>query len=92
MTNVEAHRMSLLSALIPGEAYGLEIIERLKAAGVRRSIPYAGWVYPGLRELERAGMVTSRESEPMAERGGRPRRYYRLTESVRALLPESEAR
>jgi PadR family transcriptional regulator PadR len=46
----------------------------------------SGSVYPALRDLEREGLVESREADPSPERGGRPRRYYKLTaEGLRAL-------
>jgi len=38
-----------------------------------------GTIYPLLREMENEGFLDSYEGEPMPERGGRPRRYYRLT-------------
>ena len=44
-----------------------------------RLISGQGSVYPALRELEQEGLVKSYEGEALAERGGRPRRYYRLT-------------
>jgi PadR family transcriptional regulator, regulatory protein PadR len=38
-----------------------------------------GNTYPALRELETEGLVKSWEADPTPERGGRPRRYYKLT-------------
>ncbi len=39
----------------------------------------AGAVYTALERLVRRGLVTDRVGEPTPERGGRRRRYYRLT-------------
>ncbi len=38
-----------------------------------------GSVYPALRDLEDEGLLESYEGDPLPERGGRPRRYYKLT-------------
>lgn len=35
-------------------------------------------LYPALRDLECNGFVTSFDGESTPERGGRPRRYYRM--------------
>jgi PadR family transcriptional regulator, regulatory protein PadR len=72
-------RVALLQALVPGDAYGLELIERVAEATQGRALLLQGRVYPALRELEREGLAESYSGEPLPERGGRPRRYYRLT-------------
>lgn len=64
----------LNSLLMMGDAYGLELIDRLDLGWFSRLR-----LYPTLRELERKGLVTSYESgdaHVLATRGGRPRRYY----------------
>lgn len=39
-----------------------------------------GSVYPALRELEREGLIVPElVYEQLTERGGRPRKYYKLT-------------
>ncbi len=55
--------------------YGLEVIEAGLASHAQ--------AYVVLRTLEWLGLVDSFESEPLPERGGRRRRYYRLTEEGR---------
>jgi len=72
-------KAALLQALIPGEAYGLELIERVKERTKGKIVLGQGSAYPALRELEREGLVKSYESQPLPERGGRPRIYYKLT-------------
>ena len=70
---------AILQALIARPSYGLEIIERVEDQ-TRGAIKLdQGSVYPALRKLEREGLLESYDGESMAERGGRPRRYYRVT-------------
>ena len=74
----------VLLGLREGLGYGFDIID---ATGLR-----SGTVYPILRRLEDAGLVSSRwERAPRARQEGRPpRRYYELTgagsEAVREAL------
>jgi PadR family transcriptional regulator len=78
MTQIDT-KVALLQALIQGESYGLEIIERVKKQTNGQVLLVQGRVYPALRELESDGLLESYDGEPMAERGGRPRRYYTIT-------------
>jgi PadR family transcriptional regulator PadR len=78
-------RTALLQALISEEGYGLELIERVKERTKGKVILMQGRVYPLLRELERGGLVTSYDGPRLAERGGRPRRYYKLTAEGRRI-------
>jgi len=48
-----------------------------------------GAVYATLDRLEDKGLVASRLSDPRPERGGRSRRYYRLTPAGTRALHES---
>ncbi len=76
---------ALLQALVSGDGYGLELIERVRDRTDGRISLHQGSVYPALRSLERDGLVESYEKEAIPERGGRPRRYYRITaEGLRA--------
>lgn len=45
-----------------------------------------GAVYVTLDRLDRKGLLSSRLGEPVAERGGRARRYYAVTKRGRVLL------
>lgn len=79
-------KAALLQALADGEGFGLELVSRVRERTAGKLELGSGSVYPALRELEREGLVASREADPLPERGGRPRRYYKLTaEGVRAL-------
>lgn len=82
---------ALLQALIRGESYGLELIERVEKQSSGRVRLHQGSVYPALRTLEEEGLVQSYDGESNTERGGRPRRYYRLTaEGANAALVHRE--
>ncbi len=45
-----------------------------------------GAIFTTLERLESRGLVTSRYGEPSAERGGRSKRFYRLTPAGRRAL------
>ena len=87
------HKAALLQALAAGgEGYGLELIDRVKQQTNGAITLLQGRVYPALRELEQEGFVKSYESDPLPERGGRPRRYYKLTaEGRRAATAQRNA-
>jgi DNA-binding PadR family transcriptional regulator len=58
-------------------AYGVPIAEELeKLTG--RDVAIAS-IYAALERLEAKGFVTSELGEPTAERGGRAKRYFRMT-------------
>jgi PadR family transcriptional regulator, regulatory protein PadR len=75
----------LLATLRLGkDAYGRAILREMGEA-LGRDVA-AGAVYATLDRLEAKAYVTSRLGEGTTERGGRPRRYFRVTASgVRAL-------
>jgi DNA-binding PadR family transcriptional regulator len=79
--------MILLSVFTLGEkAYGLAIRGHLnEVSGKRFSV---GAVYVPLERLEDKGMLLSHEAEPTPERGGRSKRYYRLTAKGKEALEE----
>jgi PadR family transcriptional regulator PadR len=84
-------KAALLQALISGPGYGLDLIERV-AKHTKGAVQLGqGSVYPALRDLEDDGLLESYESEPLPERGGRPRRYYKLTaKGARAAMEQRE--
>jgi PadR family transcriptional regulator, regulatory protein PadR len=75
----------VLHLLVPGEAYGYEIVSKLVAqtGGVLEVTD--GTLYPVLYRLERAGFVSVRWETP--DRGV-PRKYYRLTDAGREELAQ----
>ena len=59
------------------DAYGVPISRELEAQTGREVA--LGSVYAALERLERKGFVSSSLGDPTAERGGRAKRYFRLT-------------
>jgi DNA-binding PadR family transcriptional regulator len=59
------------------EAYGVPISEEIEAhSGHDVAV---GSVYAALERLQGRGLVTSRMGEPTAARGGRAKRYFKIT-------------
>lgn len=86
-------KAALLQALVSEPGYGLDLIERVKERTHGAVVLGQGSIYPALRALESEGFIESYESEEaISERGGRPRRYYRLTaEGLRAAREQGRA-
>ena len=80
--------MVLLAVLRLGaDAYGVSVHEELgRHAG--RAVA-RGAVYMTLDRLEKKGLLTSWLSSPTPERGGRARRYYRVTRTATESLSSS---
>jgi len=73
-----------------GETYGVPILEEI-AARTKRDVSRAA-VYIALRRLEAKGFVRSRLGETTPERGGRAKRYFRMTRAgARQLAASREA-
>lgn len=83
--------MILLAALRLGdEAYGVRIARQIEEVGGRRVL--LGAAYAALDRLEANGLVTSTLGNPTSERGGRARRYFRVTpRGVRAVRDTRDA-
>jgi len=74
--------MLLLASLEAGPRHGYAVKEALReTSGARFDLP-TGTIYPALRRLEAAGLVTGDWSEA----GGRRRRSYELTAAGRRRL------
>jgi PadR family transcriptional regulator PadR len=59
------------------EAYGVPISHEIERRSGREAA--LGSVYAALDRLEEKGLVTSRLGDPTAERGGRAKRYFKVT-------------
>jgi DNA-binding PadR family transcriptional regulator len=70
-----------------GEAYGVPILDEI-AARTGRDVSRPA-VYVALRRLEAKGLLTSRVGEATAERGGRAKRYFKLTKAGARQLKQS---
>jgi DNA-binding PadR family transcriptional regulator len=77
--------MILLAILRAGDdAYGVQIAREIETTGGRRVL--LGAVYAALDRLERNGLVMSTIGPPTAVRGGRAKRFFRVTaRGVRAV-------
>ena|ERR1700692_4550275 len=76
----------VLLALLSGsdeDLYGYEISKRLQKANHGQALFKEGTVYPVLRALSAAGLLTSRI---VPSYSGPPRRYYRITEQGQRML------
>lgn len=70
--------MVLLAVLrLREEAYGVPIAREISSHTGRDVL--LGSIYAALARLEQKGLVVSRLGEPAAERGGRAKRYFRVT-------------
>jgi len=81
------HMVLLVVLRLGDDAHGMSIREELDArAGrtVSRSTAYIT-----LERLKRKGYLTARMGDPSEARGGKPKRYFRLTEAGRAALRTS---
>ena len=77
--------MVLLAILqLEGDVYGVPIVDEIERRTGREVSRSA--VYVTLRRLEQKGLVSSRMSEPLPERGGKARRCVQVEpEGVQAL-------
>ena len=83
-------QMVLLAVVrLADEAYGRSVLREVELAGSRTVA--AGAVYATLDRLEAKGLLRSALGEGTAERGGRKRRFYRLTANGSAALNEAKS-
>ncbi len=86
----EFEQLVLLALVRLGdEAYGVTVHEQLERRAGREVA--LGAVYKTLARLEAKRLVAARIGEPTAERGGRRKRYYRVTPVGRRALSRSLA-
>lgn len=69
-------------------AYGVTIRARIEEAGRKTSV---GALYVTFDRLEQKGLVESWQGEATAQRGGRAKRYFRLTGVGQLALSNAEA-
>lgn len=70
--------MLLLATLrLGGEAYGVEIAREIERTGGRPVL--IGAAYAALDRLERNLLLSSAVGSPTAERGGRAKRFFKVT-------------
>ena len=82
--------VTLLAILRLGEeAYGVPLCDEM-ALITGKSAALAS-VYKALERLEASGLVASRMGQPSAERGGRAKRFVRVTEKGLRAIDETRA-
>jgi PadR family transcriptional regulator, regulatory protein PadR len=70
--------MILLAILRVGEdAYGVPIAREIEDTGKRTVL--VGAIYTALDRLEANGLITSSYGDPTPERGGRAKRFFKVT-------------
>jgi len=67
----------LIVAMYDGEAYGVSIMHEIVNHSGRAA--RLNQVHAALQRLEEKGMISSRMSEPTAQRGGRRKRIFTVT-------------
>ncbi|HTC43626.1 MAG TPA: PadR family transcriptional regulator [Steroidobacteraceae bacterium] len=78
------HIVLLAVMRLGSEAYGMMVRREIERATTRDvSI---GAVYATLTRLESKGFINSFQGEPTAERGGRAKRYFRMTAEGKGAL------
>jgi len=77
----------ILEALVDEPSHGYLIAQRIKQRSQGVLDFKEGTLYPALHKLENDGLVESYEGVEK----GRPRRYYRITESGRGILARDRA-
>ena len=84
----EFEHIVLLAILRLGDdAYAIPIREEIESRTDRDVA--RGALYTALERLETKGMLRSRMSEPLPERGGRSRRYFTITPAGLAAMRSS---
>jgi len=85
----EFQEIVLLSILIlDEEAYGLKIQKELSSR-LKRTMS-RGALHTALTRLEEKGFITSKTGGATAERGGRRKRYYSLTNSGKSAIQQAK--
>lgn len=81
----------LSAAILADDAYGNSIKEEIKKRMGRN--PSIGALHASLQRLEEKGYLESWEGETTPERGGRRKRYYKVTKAgVKAIQQVKELR
>jgi PadR family transcriptional regulator, regulatory protein PadR len=87
----EFEQLALLAVMRLGdEAYGARIQEELDGTAGRSSAISS--IYITLTRLEAKGLVRSSMGEPTDDRGGKPRRYFRVEPAGVGALREARER
>jgi PadR family transcriptional regulator, regulatory protein PadR len=80
--------LTAVTTLGERRAYGLAVFEQVKNISVR-PVTSLGSIYTTLDRLEKKGMVSSWYADESTDRGGRPRKYFRIEAAGQAALSDS---
>ena len=81
-------KLMLAVMRLGGNAYGVKIREEINER-TERDVAI-GQIYTVLGRLERKGFVSSRMGDPTPERGGRAKKFYKVTAKGQRVLRESQ--
>ncbi|MEO1691471.1 MAG: helix-turn-helix transcriptional regulator [Cyanobacteria bacterium J06631_6] len=86
-------QLDLLLVLLSGEAYGLEILDRINKAREEtgQSQLRIGSLYPTLKRLEEAKLIKSQLREEVAGNGTPRRKYYAILAEGRIAIDRTKA-
>lgn len=87
----ETEQLLLFALVALGQrAYGVEVRELIERQTGKRLSP--GAIHTGYERLQRRGFVESRLGDPTPVRGGRRKRFYRITRAGAEALRDSYQR
>lgn len=79
--------LKVLSILISGDKYGLEIVQEIGETGTTLLL---GSLYNVLKKLESNGFVKSYWGDEVEERAGNRRKYYKITAKGQDVVEENQ--
>lgn len=86
--NLTINQVRVLSTLMNGDKYGLEIIKAIEEESGAKF--FLGTLYNLMNSLEKKGYVKSRWGEATSERGGNRRKYYEITGAGKSVLSDTQ--
>ncbi len=92
---LSALELDLLTVLMGGELYGLEILERINRARSKEEIGMnklgIGSLYPTLKRMEKAKLIKGEFREPVEGEDSPRRKYYELLAEGKTAISRTHA-
>ncbi len=90
---LSALELDILTVLMGGELYGLEILERINRARSKVGINKLGIgsLYPTLKRMEEAKLIKGEFREPVAGEDSPRRKYYKLLAEGKTAISRTHA-
>ena len=79
----------LTVAVLYGDAYGVAIKQEIEAQLDRKVS--VGALQSALKRLEKKGLLESEEGESSTARGGRPKRFFKITSYGKKVIEQTKA-